>query len=196
MGAQDKAFFRLEIKKSVFLSRAFRVEDESGVKRILSALRKRHPKCNHVVWAYVLGKNAQQVGFSDDGEPRGTAGRPCLRILKYSGRTNLLIAVIRYFGGTKLGTGGLQRAYTQCAQGILEALPQGEVDHFTRFKLGMVYSVHTAVRRLIDSHHGGVEKEDFQEHVELFCTVPEDHVSSFTMEFQNLTRGEGIIQPL
>ena len=76
-----------------------------------------------MVWAYVIGDEKRQyLGMSDDGEPKGTAGRPALSTLQYSGLTNILVTIVRYFGGIKLGTGGLVKAYTDSVKAVIDTL--------------------------------------------------------------------------
>ena len=104
-------------KKSRFISLLYPVPDDHEVKKILKELRKEHPDSRHVVWSYVLGDAGTLYGLSDDGEPHGTAGRPVLEVLKGSGLTFAALFVIRYFGGIKLGTGGLVSAYTRGGSG-------------------------------------------------------------------------------
>ncbi len=97
-----------EIKKSKFISFAFSVFCDKDVKDCLTEIRKKYSDARHICYAYVLGG---QEKCSDDGEPAGTAGKPLLDLIKNKKYTNLLLVVVRYFGGIKLGAGGLYRAY-------------------------------------------------------------------------------------
>ena len=110
-------------RKSRFIAIAERIETAAEAKNYIQILRKQNPDASHVVYAFrVGGLSRDEYGMNDDGEPKGTAGRPVLEVLRGSSVTNVVIAVVRYFGGTKLGTGGLVRAYTSAAQGVLETL--------------------------------------------------------------------------
>ena len=110
-------------KNSRFIGLVFPVSNDAVIRPELEKLRTAHPKANHVVWASRLaGELHPAEGFSDDGEPSGTAGMPVLKQLQHDALLNCLVCVVRYFGGTKLGTGGLQRAYSRSARMALTAL--------------------------------------------------------------------------
>lgn len=97
------------IKKSRFITKLIYIDDINSVNDIINNLRKEHKKCTHICYAYIVGANVKAV---DDGEPSGTAGKPILNVLQKKNVNNVLAIVIRYFGGVKLGAGGLVRAYT------------------------------------------------------------------------------------
>src|SRR5690554_2814069 len=101
----------IEIKRSRFIAIVEPVTDTETMKTLISATRAQHPQANHVVHAAIMGEQGSQFSYSDDHEPKNTAGRPVLEILKGSDITNILLMVVRYFGGTLLGTGGLVKAY-------------------------------------------------------------------------------------
>ena len=103
-------------KKSRFIGRIYPAGNESEVASILANLKSENKDANHNCYAFALGEIGQQVGFSDDGEPSGTAGKPILSVIQGAGLTNVVIVVTRFFGGTLLGTGGLVRAYTDAAK--------------------------------------------------------------------------------
>lgn len=107
-------------KSSKFLTYAFHVESEAEVKDILERLRKKYYDATHHCYAYRLGWGGEQFRANDDGEPSGTAGRPILGQMTSVGVTNALVVVIRYFGGTKLGVGGLVTAYKESTAEVLE----------------------------------------------------------------------------
>ena len=107
------------INKSRFIAYLYELENVDIVKDIIAGLKKEHKKANHVCYAYVYNKDMVSEKCSDDGEPGGTAGYPILNVIKKKNRTNILVAVVRYFGGIKLGAGGLTRAYTKSAASVL-----------------------------------------------------------------------------
>ncbi len=112
----------ITVKKSTFLAQVHGWQAGAKVKPRVQELRARHFKARHVAWASVVGARGQLTPrYSDDGEPSGTAGRPILDILQKQDRTNTLVTVVRYFGGIKLGTGGLVKAYSQAAKLALDA---------------------------------------------------------------------------
>lgn len=99
----------ITIKKSRFITKLIYIDDINRVNDIITNLKKEHKKCTHVCYGYII--NGKEKAF-DDGEPNGTAGKPILNVLQKKNVTNILAVVIRYFGGIKLGAGGLVRAYT------------------------------------------------------------------------------------
>src|SRR6056297_2586324 len=121
------ARFELEVKRSRFIAEIQSCTDRRTAERHIDQQRANHPHAAHVVYAFSLGeRNSQQFGMSDDGEPKGTAGRPALEVLKGSGVTDCVLTIVRYFGGTKLGTGGLVHAYGDAAKGVFSVLPTKE----------------------------------------------------------------------
>lgn len=113
--------YEIEIKKSRFITYLLPIEDEEEVADYLAKIKKQHYKANHHCSAYILKEDASIQRMSDDGEPTGTAGVPMLEVLKRQALTNVLVIVVRYFGGIKLGAGGLIRAYSSA---VSEALQQ------------------------------------------------------------------------
>ncbi|MFA5651469.1 MAG: YigZ family protein [Proteiniphilum sp.] len=111
-------------RKSKFISFIYPVQDADGVKAIVDELRDKYHDARHVCWAYMLGWEREEFRSNDDGEPSGTAGRPILGQINSSELTDVLIAVVRYFGGTLLGTGGLSKAYKEAAA---DAIANAEV---------------------------------------------------------------------
>lgn len=111
-------------KGSKFLAFAFPVSTKEQVKPIVDDLRKKHHDARHVCFAYIINPQSPETRANDDGEPSGTAGRPMLGALQSKGVVNVLIVVVRYFGGTKLGTSGLINAYKTAS---LDALENGEI---------------------------------------------------------------------
>ncbi|WP_143875772.1 YigZ family protein, partial [Oenococcus oeni] len=103
----------LIIKKSRFISDIYPLKEEQEAKKIIENVRKKNPNANHVVFAYTVGLNREIQRMSDNGEPVGTAGKPVLDAITKNNLINVLITVTRYFGGIKLGAGGLIRAYSQ-----------------------------------------------------------------------------------
>ncbi len=107
------------INKSRFLAFKFELQSLNQVKEILASLKKEHKKATHICFAYVFNKDIVSEKASDDGEPSGTAGYPILNVIKKKNCVNTMVVVVRYFGGVKLGAGGLTRAYTKAAASVL-----------------------------------------------------------------------------
>lgn len=107
------------INKSRFISYRYNLNTINDVEVILAQLKKAHKKATHICYAYVYSRECVREKASDDGEPNGTAGYPILNVIKKKNLTNTFVAVVRYFGGIKLGAGGLTRAYTKSASQVL-----------------------------------------------------------------------------
>ncbi len=129
------------IQKSRFIAYAAPIENEDEAKAYIEKIRKQHAQATHCVPAYLLGNPYRIERYSDDGEPSGTAGVPVLSMLKNEGLTDLCIVVVRYFGGIKLGTGGLVRAYTASAKAVLEGKVV-EVNNYCHFTCSYDYHYH------------------------------------------------------
>lgn len=108
--------FELIIKKSKFIAISYDIKNKENVKEIIETLKKEYKDARHICYAYVTENSA---GMSDDGEPQGTAGKPIYNLLQMKKASNKLVVVIRYFGGTKLGAGGLIRAYVNAAKEVI-----------------------------------------------------------------------------
>ena len=155
------------VKKSRFIAEIFPVKNQWDVRALLKAQKQKYADASHVVHAFALGKNAEIMGMSDDGEPAGTAGRPVLAVLKGSGCTDILLTVTRYFGGTLLGTGGLVKAYTEAAKSVL-ALAHTEVfAEREEFGLRLSYEDYETCKRLLKKFGVKVTAEDFAENVHI-----------------------------
>lgn len=111
----------IEIKKSRFIGIAIKTCDSNEVMSVLQEIKKQHKKATHVCFAYkIVNNGVEQVKYNDDGEPTGTAGRPMLSVIEKKNLLNVAVFVVRYFGGVKLGGGGLVRAYSKAASQVLE----------------------------------------------------------------------------
>lgn len=105
----------LEVSKSKFYSYGFDVENVADFDNKLQQLKKQHKKATHFCYAYIISDNGNKEKCTDDKEPKGTAGLPIMNVMKRKGLKNYAIIVVRYFGGTKLGAGGLLRSYSKSA---------------------------------------------------------------------------------
>lgn len=110
----------LVINKSKFIAYKFTLNALEDVKHILTNLKNEHKKATHICYAYIYNRDIVSEKCSDDGEPGGTAGYPILNVLKKKNLTNIMVAVVRYFGGVKLGAGGLVRAYTKACSEVIK----------------------------------------------------------------------------
>lgn len=145
----------------------------------------------HNCWAHVVGPpgDTSRVGMSDDGEPHGTAGRPMLHVLLHSGIGDAVAVVTRYYGGVKLGKGGLARAYSGGVKLALEELPTRELVATSAFELSLDYALLETVRRSFPEFEVTVLTEDFGERVVLRVELPDEHVELFTEAVAGMTSG-------
>ncbi len=191
---QKKQSGRLERKNSVFFSYLFPVETKETVTRYLELMQKEHPKADHIVYAYRIGREPHTTsGYSDAGEPRGTAGKPLFDLIGYKELTNVLIAVVRYFGGIKLGTGGLVKAYTESGQSALENASLGELHTMKTITMKIDYHFYESVKKYLQQREITVKGEEFTTEVDLVCSVIEEEAERLEQELTELTNGTIII---
>ncbi len=181
-------------KKSRFISLCLPVDDAEQVRGLLKETRNAHPQSRHVVWAYIIGDARSVFGMSDDGEPHGTAGKPVLEVLKGSGMTNILILVIRYFGGIKLGTGGLVSAYTRAARDVLETVEPLEKISRTECSLVCPYSLYEQIKKTLLSSEGIIVNEDFETDVTMEFSIPDRHMEECTTLIRDLSSGGVVLR--
>src|SRR6516225_4719558 len=148
----------LEIRKSRFIAHAIPVEDRDAAMQALRRLRDEHPASTHVCWALLAGG---QSGMSDDGEPSGTAGRPILEVLRHHDLDGVLAAVVRYYGGVKLGAGGLVRAYTDAIASTLQDAPRVERIALATLAVEIGYADEARVRRWIEQQNYALESSAY-----------------------------------
>ncbi|MEA2118930.1 IMPACT family protein [Halovibrio sp. HP20-50] len=152
-----------EVEKSQFLTWLCRAYDIGAFTAMLNAAKAAHPNASHHCTAYIAGPPGEQtlIGFSDDGEPGGTAGRPMYQVLEGSQLGHIGCVVIRYFGGTKLGTGGLARAYAQAVSHALETLPTREVVERDSFTLRINFANEAIARTWCEERDIPIEQADY-----------------------------------
>lgn len=138
------------VRRSRFVARAEPVGAPDAAETAIRNVRTNHPNATHVVYAYLIGPPQSEIaGMTDAGEPKGTAGRPVLAVLRGSEISDCLVTVVRYFGGTKLGTGGLVRAYSDAARLVLDELPVRERIERVGFVIEIPYSRLEPIRTLL-----------------------------------------------
>lgn len=166
---------KIEIEKSKFISELFFIKTPAEVKPIVKKLWQEHPQARHIVYAFVCGKSGEVQGKSDDGEPANTAGAPTLDAIKSFDATATLVATVRYFGGIKLGTGGLSRAYFESARGTLANSSFSKLEEKSKIFIKLPYSLFDSFATLlsqIENDSLKKESEDFCEEVKLEYIFP------------------------
>ncbi|WP_158772634.1 IMPACT family protein [Cobetia sp. L2A1] len=153
----------IEIEKSRFIAWLALAPTPDGMARLLAQARLVHPNARHHCTAFIAGAPNEQnaIGFSDDGEPGGTAGRPMYQVLEGSGVGQVACVVIRYFGGIKLGTGGLARAYSRAVLEGLEQLPTATFTPRTPRRLKIGFALEADVRHWLTGYEVPVEGSDY-----------------------------------
>lgn len=166
---------------------AFSVEE---ARKFIAQVQAEFPDASHHVPAFLIGYGASVTAHcSDDGEPSGTAGRPMLAVLQGSGLGDVVVVVTRYFGGTKLGTGGLVRAYGDAVKAVLAELPRAEKIPTHTVMLACEYSYFERIRLLAQEHHGQVLDESFGADVTLTIQFAVWHLDAFQDALREMTRG-------
>ncbi len=166
--------FELDIKRSRFITSVVPVQGKESAKAALVEVRNTWPDANHHCWAMVAGKpnDVFQQDQSDDGEPRGTAGKPMLNVLVHSGFGNTLVVVTRYFGGVKLGAGGLVRAYTQSVSEALSQTITQKIVLKEMIEVALDYSSLASLEHRIVALDTTIETRDFSDHVRIQLAYP------------------------
>lgn len=186
---RGESYAEYVIKKSKFIARAVHITTEEEAQAYLRDGKKQYWDARHNCYAYQLGMNFEKQKSSDDGEPSGTAGKPILEVLKNKGLTNTLIVVTRYFGGIKLGTGGLIRAYGTAAVAALDnAIIEDYIDCRILY-LQTDYSFLSAMERLLPDFEAVITKRDFADFVGLTVEVPEDKADECLLALCDKTNG-------
>ena len=179
-----------EVKKSRFIARASGVSSREDAMVFLSDVKTDFSDARHHCWAYLLGdpKSAVSAAMNDAGEPSGTAGRPILNVLEHKAVGNVMVIVVRYFGGIKLGAGGLVRAYSASAQKVMEELPIKMMVTQKLYTLVFDFRDEQPVRYLLKSLKGELKSIQYSEHVTMIVAIPE----SSDVEFNDFVSAKKI----
>lgn len=186
--------YEIEIKKSRFICTLKRIESEEMAREYIQQLKKEHWKATHNCSAYVLGDKQEIQRSSDDGEPSGTAGVPMLEVLKVKQLRNVLAVVTRYFGGTKLGAGGLIRAYSQSVSEALKHIGIVEGVLMQEVQVTVGYPLHGKLEYFLQQADIYVKDTAFTERVTVSCMITEDRVQAFRSKLDDLLSGQYDIQ--
>ena len=179
-----------EIQKSRFIAYTSHVETEAEARDFVTAIKKKHFDARHNCSAWVLGADSSQQKSNDDGEPGGTAGNPILEAIKQHGLTNVVVVVTRYFGGIKLGAGGLIRAYSHTASLGLEATPCLEVKPFCLIEAEMDYSLLGTVENWIRNEELRTGETAYLDKVTVRLLVEPADCEAISTELTNLTAAQ------
>lgn len=180
----------MRVVNSRFIATAAPVFSVSEAKAFVARIRAEFADASHNVPVYLVGHGSSVVAHcGDDGEPSGTAGRPALAVLRGSGLGDVAVVVTRYFGGTKLGTGGLVRAYGGAVREVLGALPRAERVPTHTVLVAVPYSTFERVRLAVSVHGGDILAEDFAGDVTVTARLPVERFPAFERALQELSSG-------
>lgn len=179
-------------KGSKFMGHAYPVTSADEAEMILKEIRKSYYDATHNCYAWRVGTEKDKLfRYSDDGEPSGTAGKPIFDMLDKYEVTNLLVVVTRYFGGTKLGTGGLVRAYSQSADITLSEAQIITQEVGTMVQITCTYEEHPLIMRILNTYPVIRLNQEFTESVRISVEIDETYLSGLERDIKNVTAGRG-----
>jgi uncharacterized YigZ family protein len=164
----------LIVKKSRFIAQIFPTTSREQARACLQHIQAQYPDARHHCWASQIGSPSQPtwVAMSDDGEPLGTAGKPILNVIQHKLVGDVTVIVTRYFGGIKLGAGGLVRAYSQAVQQAYDTLTWHRHITLKRFVVSCAFSTEQSLRHWLAQHHGVLVDHTYRDQVELTVDLP------------------------
>ncbi|MEM7306869.1 MAG: YigZ family protein [Planctomycetota bacterium] len=177
------------VKGSRFLASIAPAETVEEAEAYLAGIRAEAPEATHHCWAYRIGRPCDRFRFSDDGEPGGSAGRPILQQIEGHGLTDTICVVTRWYGGTKLGVGGLIRAYGGCAARALDLVPRRVRVLTSLLRLDFPYDCAGAVEGFLAAHSLAPRSSDYGAAVRLVLEVPRRDVEALSRELRDRTAG-------
>ena len=177
------------VEKSTFIGYAKPIKTEEEAIEFINEIKKKHKDATHNVWAYTIGENMNIQRYSDDGEPQGTAGIPTLEVIKKEDLRDVVVVVTRYFGGIKLGAGGLVRAYTKGAKVGIEAGIVIEKVKYSEVKIKIEYTQLGRIQNEIMNLGFKVKDTIYSEDVELIVYVRNEEAKSLMDRIIDITSG-------
>ncbi len=192
MAPARKARCRFTVQGSRFIGTLLPSAAEDDVGEAILRLQSEYPDATHHAYAFRIGTGSSLVErSSDDGEPAGSAGPPMLQVLQGRNISDAVVIGTRYFGGTRLGIGGLTRAYRDCARFSLEETVLKKKEQLDKYELNLDYEALGPVNRLIESLEGKISAADYTDSVKLTVTIPARLGQEFTAGFEAVCRGQG-----
>jgi uncharacterized YigZ family protein len=177
------------IQKSRFIGYSQPLESEEKAQAFIQSIKEKHGDASHNVSAYIIGVNKEIQRYSDDGEPNGTAGIPMINYLKAEDLTNLAVVVTRYFGGIKLGTGGLARAYSGTAKSVVDKSRILEAAIFARLELIFDYSNIGPMENYLNKESIIIVNKEYNETPTFTILILKEMMDQIISELNNLTSG-------
>ena len=188
----------IEVERSRFIITVQPVASAQDAQLFVAAIKAEFPDANHNCWAYLVGPpgSADQVGLSDDGEPHGAAGKPMLVALQFSGLGDTAVVVTRYFGGIKLGKGGMVKAYTAAVKTALDLMPRTERIDWVHVQATLDYALLTPFERSLAEFELEILASAYGERVNVQGRLPRERSEAFCKMFADLTAGQGRLELL
>ncbi|MDJ0038495.1 putative YigZ family protein [Pantoea allii] len=186
------------IKKSRFITLLAHTCGVEAARAFVQQVKQDHPTARHHCWAWVAGapNDSQQLGFSDDGEPSGTAGKPMLAQLMGADIGEITAVVVRYYGGIMLGTGGLVKAYGGGVQQGLKQLARQRKVPVKQFTLQCDYGQLSDIERLVQRFEGSITESEYLERIFLTLALPYGQIDGFKQNLSDFSRGALMLLPL
>lgn len=181
-----------EVKRSVFIAYIAHTPCLKSAKAFVNQIKEKHPDASHNCWAHIAGlpNDSQRYGFSDDGEPSGAAGRPIFNALQGSGLGEVTIVITRYFGGTKLGVGGMARAYGGTAGAALQLVERKSKAVELKISANVSYELVNHVQLLVSEFNATVLNADYAEQVAMDIMIDNRFCDEFIARVFDMSSGE------
>jgi len=181
-----------EIKRSRFIADIDIAENKPAAQAFIELIKKRQPDARHHCWAYIAGHPVASIerACSDDGEPQGTAGKPMLNVLQHKNIGDIVVVISRYFGGIKLGAGGLVRAYSSSVQQAIDALPLSLRVITIKAVLHAPFALESHMRHLLENASVSVINSSYQEDVQLFINIEQGKELALDRAIKELSSGK------
>lgn len=187
---KQRTVVETKVKNSRFIASLEQADSVEQAKALLTEARRVHPGANHHVYAFKIGYGASVIeGMSDDGEPSGTSGPPVMAVLRGSGAGDAVLIVTRYFGGTKLGTGGLVSAYKEAAQAVVAATELVEKIEKARIFFSLDYALWESVQRIFPDYELTVLQTDYGQRIEVKADIAAERLDGFGDFLQEISAG-------
>ena len=183
----EKSVYQIDIMKSKFISILSPISSQDDVERILKEIKKEYPKARHYIYAYILD---QKQKSNDDGEPSGTAGKPTLELLNNQNLTNCLLVTVRYFGGIKLGAGGLVRAYTRSVADACNGAQTARMTYASTYRFCLPYEFLPVYDKVASTLVGEETARTFDSTVQIERTVPQSDETALCEKITALFMGK------
>lgn len=191
---KDAAQAELNIEKSRFIAHISHANNREEAEAFIQMIKAKYKDASHNVSSFVIGPRMELKWATDDGEPQGTAGMPILKVLEEQGITNTVVVVTRYFGGKKLGTGGLVRAYTDSTLEAIKASGLCEVYKIASIKVGIDYSSYSKLVKLSLPFYMEIVSTEFQDSVSVEIDFDPGKLEELKEALDNLSRGQTSIK--